>query len=209
MAVIGILGTIHGDDENRKKMGYPIEVMKEAILNFKPDVICGEVRPEDWEKYCTDNSYEGYLGPYEYRNLIIPLCRENNIVFEPVDWFEMDLVKYEFDSMPGDKEKEAYIKKIQEMYGEIFETAKKSTIPFNSFEFNELVIKKHAYQEEMEPIDNTVNWIARNYIMIARINNAAEKHGDKRILCTVGAEHVYFYHRELVKKGYDVIFPLK
>jgi len=26
--------------------------MEELIEEFKPDIICGEVRPEDWEKYC-------------------------------------------------------------------------------------------------------------------------------------------------------------
>ncbi len=58
MPILGILGTIH-DDEMRKKFNYSLEKMEELIEKFNPDVICGEVRPEDWKKYCDNNEYEG------------------------------------------------------------------------------------------------------------------------------------------------------
>lgn len=66
--------------------------MEGIIEQFEPDIICGEVRPEDWEKYCKNIKYEGYLGPNEYRSLIIPLCEKKGIKFIPVDWFEDDMV---------------------------------------------------------------------------------------------------------------------
>jgi hypothetical protein len=209
MCVIGILGTIHNDLEYRKKMGYPIEVLEEAIKDFLPDVICGEVRPEDWEVYCKDKSYDGYLGPFEYRNLIIPLCEKHHIQFVPVDWFERDLINYSLDGQLSEIQQKNYEKEIMKIYDEIFRIAIQSKIPFNSFEFNELVKEKHKLQNEKEPIDNIVNWITRNYIMIARIKNAIENNKGKRILCTVGAEHNYFYYEELKKLGYAIVFPLK
>lgn len=209
MGAIGILGTIHNDLEYRKKLGYPIEIMEEAIKDFMPDVICGEVRPEDYEEYCKDKNYDGYLGPFEYRNLIIPLCEKHGIQFVPVDWFERDLIKYSFDGEFSEIEQKEYEEQIYKIYDDIFKIAQQSEIPFNSFEFNEIVKQKQKFQEEKEPINSIVNWTTRNHIMIARIKNAIENNKDKRILCTVGAEHNYFYYEELKKLGYEVIYPLK
>jgi hypothetical protein len=209
MGAIGILGTIHNDLEYRKRLGYPIEIMEQAIKDFMPDVICGEVRPEDYEEYCKDKNYDGYLGPFEYRNLIIPLCEKHGIQFVPVDWFERDLIKYSFDGEFSEVDQKEYEEQIFKIYDDIFIIAKQSQIPFNSFEFNEIVKQKHKFQEDKEPIDNIVNWITRNHIMIARIKNAIENNKGKRILCTVGAEHNYFYYKELRRLGYEVIYPLK
>ena len=209
MGVIGILGTIHNDLEYRKKMGYPIEIMEKAIRDFMPDVICGEVRPEDWQEYCKDKNYGGYLGPFEYRNLIIPLCEKHDMQFIPVDWFERDLINYSLDGEFSETEQKEYEEQIFKIYDEIFKVAKQSKIPFNSFEFDELIKEKHKIQNEKEPIDNIVNWITRNHIMIARIKNAIENNKEKRILCTVGSEHNYFYYEELKKLGYEVVYPLK
>lgn len=209
MTTIGILGAIHNDLEYRIKNGYPIEVMKKAIEDFKPDVICGEVRPEDWEEYCKDKNYDGYLGPFEYRHLIIPMCEKEGIEFVPVDWFERDLVKFQLDAGISEEEMKAYEEKVLKMYEEIFRVARESEIPFNSFEFDRLVKEKHEQELENEPIDYAVNWVARNHIMVARIRMAVEKYKGKRILCTVGAEHNYFYYEELKKLEYDVVYPLK
>lgn len=209
MSIVGILGTIHGDLEYRKRLGYPIEFMEKVIKDFKPDIICGEVRPEDWRKYCQDENYNGYLGPYEYRNLIIPLCEKNSIEFIPVDWFEDDLIEYPFDGIFSEKEEKEYESQILEKYDEIFKIAQQSEIPFNSFKFNEIVKKKQEFQHEKRPVESKVNWIARNYIMVSRIRKAIEDNKGKRILCTVGAEHNYFYYEELKRLGYDVLYPLK
>jgi hypothetical protein len=209
MGAIGILGTIHNDLEYRKKLGYPIEIMEEAIKDFMPDVICGEVRPEDYEEYCKDKNYNGYLGPFEYRNLIIPLCEKHGIQFVPVDWFERDLINHSFDGEFSEAEQKEYEEQIFKIYDDIFKIAQQSEIPFNSFEFNELVKEKQKFQGDKEPIYSIVNWITRNHIMIARIKNAIENNKEKRILCTVGAEHNYFYYEELKKSGYEVIYPLK
>lgn len=43
----------------------------------------------------------------------------------------------------------------------------------------------------------------------ARIRQTIENNRDKGILCTVGAEHNYFYYEELIKLGYDVVYPIK
>jgi hypothetical protein len=44
MTVVGILGLNH-NDEMRNKYNLTLDLIKELILEFNPDVICGEVTP--------------------------------------------------------------------------------------------------------------------------------------------------------------------
>jgi len=209
MGVIGILGTIHGDDDFRQEKGYTLEMIKEAIVEFKPDIIYGEVRPEDWSKYSDDNTYSGYLGPSEYRRLIIPYCKSEGIEFEPVDWFEDDLVDFDYLQSYSETEKEAIIKELDKKYEKIWEVGKKSILPLNSFELDALIMQKQEWLNTIDPIVYNVNWIARNQIMVERIRKVIEKNSEKRILCTVGAEHNYYYYNELKKLNLNLVYPLK
>lgn len=64
MTTVGILGVVH-DDELRQKYNLSLEFIKTLILDFNPDVICGEVLPSSWEHYKKDRTYRGYWGePY-------------------------------------------------------------------------------------------------------------------------------------------------
>ena len=78
-----------------------MERMRELIIEFNPDVICGEVLPVSWEKY----THRGYWGEpaSEYWDLIFPLCEELNIDFVPIDWVELD-VWMDFDPFKNHNE---------------------------------------------------------------------------------------------------------
>lgn len=45
--------------------------------------------------------------------------------------------------------------------------------------------------------------------MIERIKKALSVNEGKRVLCTVGAEHNYFYCKKLEKTNWEVIYPLE
>lgn len=138
MTTLGIIGTVH-TDELREVFHFPLSLLEELIVEFQPDLICGEVRPTDWESYVQHrNAYKGYLGPSEYRTTIIPLCEEMGIDFHPIDWFDDSLTK------------------------------------LDHFE---------AYSEEEQK----------------SLEQQLSTHRDKRILCTVGFEHNYYYYEELSK----------
>jgi hypothetical protein len=209
MGVIGILGTIHGEDSFREELGYTLEVMKQAIIEFNPDIICGEVRPEDWDKYCHDKNYSGYLGPNEYRRMIIPYCESKGIQFIPIDWFEEDMVSLDYLRNYNESQKEQKVKQLKEMYDDIWEIGRKSTLPLNSFEFNEAIMKKEEWLNSLEPTVHNIYWIVRNQLMMERIKRVIQDNRDKRILCTVGAEHNYFYYKELKNIGCKLLFPIK
>ena len=208
MTVVGILGTLHSEDM-RKEFNYPLDKIREVIETFKPDIICGEVRPEDWQKYCSDKSYESYLGPSEYKKLIIPLCEEKEIKFVPVDWFEDDLIKLDYFQGKSDEE----IDKIEPQFNSIIDAymtaAKSSSLPFNSLAFNNIVEKKQNFQETINPAVHNICWTCRNQIMIERVKNVIRENQGKRILCTVGAEHSYFYCKALTGCDIEVIYPIE
>lgn len=208
MSFVGILGTVHSDNM-RKEFNYSLEKLREVIEAFNPEIICGEVRPEDWQKYCDDRNYDGYLGPSEYRKLIIPLCEEKNISFIPVDWFEDDLIK--LDYFQG--KSEAEIDEIEKQFDSIMDTymvaAKSSLLPFNSMEFSAIADKKQTFQGTINPTVHNICWTCRNEIMVERIKLAISENPGKRILCTVGAEHSYFYLKALTCSGVEVIYPIE
>ncbi|MBL4936966.1 hypothetical protein JK636_14525 [Clostridium sp. YIM B02515] len=209
MGTVGILGTMHGEDSFREEIGYTLDVMKEAILNFKPDIICGEVRPEDWQKYCEDKNYSGYLGPNEYRRMIIPLCEKENIKFVPVDWFEDDMIGLSYFRNYDKPTQEALLNEVEQKYKEIFEFGKRSRLPLNSIEWNEVTREKQNWLGSLDSTLHNIYWIARNQLMLERIKKVINENKDKRILCTVGAEHNYFYYDELKKLNCELVFPLK
>jgi hypothetical protein len=59
LTVVGILGMTH-DEELQKKYRYPLTLLKELILDFNPDVICGEVHPQSWKPYFNGMSLMGF-----------------------------------------------------------------------------------------------------------------------------------------------------
>ena len=208
MSVLGILGTIHSE-EMRKEFNYSLDEMEELIEWFKPDIICGEIRPEDWQKYRDNNEYEGYLGPNEYRKLIIPLCEKNDIKFIPVDWFEDDIINMDYFRGKSEKEVNDLEKQFESIMTVYMEVAKKSIIPFNSLDFNSIVEKKQDFQNSINDDVHNVYWTCRNQIMIERIKNVLDINKGTRVLCTVGAEHTYFYYKNLKELNWEIIYPLK
>lgn len=46
MNTVGILWSIHGADDFIIEKGYTIDMMKDIIVGFKPDIIYGEVKLE-------------------------------------------------------------------------------------------------------------------------------------------------------------------
>jgi hypothetical protein len=208
VSVLGILGTVHSD-EMRKEYNYSLEKMRGLIEQFKPDIICGEVRPEDWEKYCNDTEYNGYLGPNEYRRLIIPLCEKTGIKFIPVDWFEDDMVNMDYFKGKSELEVNNIENQLESIMNVYMEVAKNSIVPFNSLDFNNIVEKKQAFQNSINPEVHSLYWTCRNQLMVYRIKEVLSANKGKRVLCTVGAEHTYFYCKQLQEADWEIIYPLK
>jgi hypothetical protein len=206
--VVGVLGTLH-QEEVRQEFRYPLTLLRELIVEFRPDVICGEVRPEDWERYIADRSYQGYLGPSEYRLLIIPLCEELEIEFVPVDKFEEDLANLDHFRSLSKEEAAAAEKQLMLMYERIFERARVCAIPFNGPEVDVAVREKMEWLGLIDPVVQNVLTDCRNQIMVERIRRAiSERHG-KRVLCIAGCEHNGYFVEGLRDGDWELVYPLR
>lgn len=197
----------------RQKYNCTLEFYKKLILEFSPDVICGEVHPSSWELYLKDTTYKGYRGEpaSEYWELIFPLIEENNIEFIPVDWFELDIWS---NFAPFINFTEAQSNDLKQKLSELEEKAKfigsQCPIPFNSLEYDEFTKQRYNWLYQVSPDSTNVHWICRNQIMIQRIRNAVKKHKGKRILCTAGNDHNYCYYDGLKnEKNINLMYPLR
>jgi hypothetical protein len=208
MNIVGVLGTIH-DEQMRKESGYTLERLKEIILSFKPDIICGEIRPIDWNKYIEQEVYNDYLGPNEYRKLIIPLCDEHDIHFIPIDWFTDHLVHLKYSDGMSKEEIEEAEKYFNTIFEQYMKVGMSSELPFNSSEFNDFIKAKQEYQENLNAEVHGEYWLKRNEMMLSQIKKVMMDYEEKRILCTVGCEHVYKFLEELKKSECKLEFPLK
>lgn len=212
MTTVGILGVVHNDDL-RRKHHLTLELIKELIVEFKPDVICGEVLPASWEHYQRDSTYQGYWGepPSEYWDLIFPLCEEMKYDFEPIDWVELD-VWIDFDPFIGFIEpiRGEYNAELDRWFEKQLSTLNSSSLPFNSSEWDEVTKQKYAWLEQINPRSHLLRYVCRHLIMIQRIKNAALKHTGKRILCIVGADHNHSLYEGLVsERDIQLIYPLR
>ncbi|NDI35051.1 hypothetical protein [Chengkuizengella sediminis] len=211
MTVVGILGMTHSLELQEKYNGT-LSLIKELILEFNPDVICGEVHPLSWELFLKEGDPHGILKETqdEYPNLIFPLCKEKGIQFVPVNWFEEDVfVEGPFDKFdPETREQlEAELDRWTEKQ---FETVHKGNIPFNSPGYDKVTEKLYEWLHGVNPELQNIRWNARHYIMVARVKNAAKKYAGKRILCIHGADHNYWYYKSLKnEEGIEVVYPLK
>lgn len=192
---VGLYGSVHNPDF-LKKRGWDEDKIRRLFIDFCPDIICGEVRPEDYIKT------EGYRGPGEYRRFIFDLCSDYNITFCPCDSFdELTLsLNEDFD------ETAPRWTDIMERY---MAAGYASTLPFNSEEYNKVVREKQDYQEKAAPQAHRIIWDRRNQNIINNISQVVQNNPGKRILVVFGAEHSYIIKERLEKlENVKLIFPI-
>ncbi|RED59167.1 hypothetical protein [Cohnella lupini] len=211
MTIVGVLGTIH-NESLRNQFNCSLDLYRDLVEEFKPEIICGEVHPLSWNRYKKDKNDKGYWGEpaSEYWELIFPLCEEKNIEFIPIDWFELDVWN---DFNPFDKFSEEKRKELESMDDEWFSRQMKThsfgSIPFNSKEFDEVTKQKYEWLYQLNPEAQNFRWVVRNQIMIQRARNAIKSNPDKRILCIVGADHSYLFKEGLINDQIRLKYPLR
>lgn len=206
--MIGILGSMH-TDEMRQKFNFSLDQMRDVILRFRPDIICGEIREIDFLNYANDQSYGGYLGPSEYKQLILNLCLQENIEFFPVDWFDDELSNIDFDEGKSKEDIDIFGEKMGQIINQFIQVGASSELPFNSIEFNHVAREKQELQRAYQPKLQSITWDKRNLEIMKNINEVIKKNTEKRILIIFGAEHSYFFIDQISKDNIEIIFPLR
>ena len=211
MTVLGILGMTH-DEELQKKLNFKLSYLKELILDFNPDVICGEVHPRSWELYIKTGEPFGLLGETqaEYPKLIFPLCEEHGIEFVPINWFEEDVFEEEpFDKFDSNTKVQLEERLDKWKYQQLSKW-NAGAIPLNSAEYDDITEEMYNWLHTINPEIQNIVWNARNAIMGARVKNAIKKNPHKRVLCIHGADHNYWYYQAFKNvESIELIYPLR
>jgi hypothetical protein len=74
--LVGVLGTVGA--WHRRAPRYSLRYLEALVCGFAPDLLCAEINRADWEA--------GHLAalPPEYRECLVPLCRELGVIVVPV-----------------------------------------------------------------------------------------------------------------------------
>lgn len=210
MSVVGILGMTH-DPEMQMKYNYPLSLIKELILEFAPDVICGEVHPLSWDLYQrTGNPYGVFKEiQAEYSDLIFPLCESEGFQFVPINWFEADVFEHPFERFDS-LTRERLEQQLSEWNQRQLDTWDRGSIPLNSFDYDMVTSEMYEWLHTVNSDVQDIVWTARHNIMIARVKNAIKAAPDKRILCIHGADHNDWFHCALAKERHiSLVYPLR
>lgn len=204
---LGLFGSIHSAEE-MKQFGLDDNMVMELFDRFQPDIICGEVRREDYEQN------REYQGPSEYRRFIFPYCKEHGIRFVPCDQFKDSDVEYvrRMEKIEVESEDEAL--QIEDEAGRIMEaymkTGADSPLPFNSDEFNAVVEEKQAFQERLYPTEQEIVWNNRNKNIVNNIKHVIEENPSANVLAVFGAEHIYWLKKAFsADENVEIVFPLR
>jgi len=73
---VGVLGTVGA--WHRRAPRYGLRHLEALVRGFAPDLLCAEVNRADWEAGCLA------ALPPEYRECLVPLCRELGVIVVPV-----------------------------------------------------------------------------------------------------------------------------
>jgi uncharacterized protein len=73
VSVLGTVGAWH-----RRALKYRLRHLEALVRDFAPDLLCAEINRADWEA-----GHLAALSP-EYRECLVPLCRELDVIVVPV-----------------------------------------------------------------------------------------------------------------------------
>jgi len=218
-SVVLTVGTIHG--EHRDNPNYSYEDIYHILATFRPDVICVEIPPSYFRKrpYLTEMMLAAIYG-IQHKKEVYPIDW-----WADADWREERRV---YMSLPVYKQKEAIfdslvksnstIQTFIKKYGTEEELWKKNRMGyrfFNGMDYNNYT--REMYHATIAVFgDGCMNLYSkdRNKRMMELINEAIAHNEGKRVIILTGAEHKYFFDRELQKNSHvkliqlDNILPL-
>jgi tetratricopeptide (TPR) repeat protein len=209
-----VIGTIH--QRHNINENYSYEHILNILETFNPDVICVEIRPQEFRK-----------KPYLKEMVLASIYGlESGKMVYPIDWWSssedggsnareerkkyMETPEYLEKKEMHDEltETSSIIQSFYEKYGEWKDYSREQGHSFfNGREFN--AFKSEAYGISMQVYgDHSMNlyWQTRNLNMFIRIKKVIEENKGKRVIILTGADHKYFFDKELEKlREVDVV----
>jgi len=197
---IFIIGTIHSMHYNQD-YHYSIVDLQEQIRALKPDVVCGEIAPEAFDK-----ATEGYFPPEA--SFLAEMAPVLNYRFVPVDWRLDYATQSKADSVYPASVKEKLSFFGSTYFATMNESASQSIYDAIHSESNIAVID--SVFEKIIGADSVAetahgNWNERNRRIAENGMNAA---GDAhRIVFVFGSDHIPQIRRQLQTLGFEPQIP--
>jgi hypothetical protein len=210
-ATVMVLGTIHGVHYNNPN--YNFDHIIQIIETYNPEVICVEIRPQDFRKvlYLTEMVSATIYG------------LKRNIKVYPIDWWPentglsrdayMKTDEYkEKEKIEVSKEKESIV--IQSFNNKYGDWKNYSSIQGFDFWNNEDYNKywEEVYRISMEVYgDGPINlyYETRNNKMLGMIKNVVAENSGKKIMVLTGSEHKHYFDKSLSKENNVELLQLK
>lgn len=198
---LAFFASIHSE-KMMQEFGIDDKRIIQLFDNFKPDIVCGEVRKEDYEQNAA------YQGPSEYRRYVFNYCKERSIKFIPCD--EYDESAIEFSRRMGQIElTDEQSKEWDSIMQAYMNAGASSKVPFNSDEFNTIVERKQKFQRQLDPEAQSIIWDKRNKDIVNNIRKVIIDNPNVNILAIFGAEHIYWLKNAFENtENIEIVFPL-
>ncbi len=188
-----ILATLH--QFHLKSQFYSLDDLRTIIEKIDPDVICIELTEKDLK----DKSAQTIK--IEYPKCILPLSQEKGYMLIPMEPSEPDYSRIINKYKQMNKEIESKKIEIFGLYTEVLYdylfTYWDSPIAVNSSLTNVFFEVKHNFQGSLFGSIEKECWSEWNTHFLNTILEACKTYKEKRILVTVGVEHVYWIKKHL------------
>jgi hypothetical protein len=195
-----LIGSIHNMHFNQDK-NYSVNDLLSQIQQLKPDLICGEITPEAFEK-----PMEGYFPPEAA--FLAEMASEYNYRFEPVDWrldyATQDIASKRFPASVKEK-RSLLLKKVQVEFSEsdkpsFYDDIHKEAILNYLDSLYENIIGTDALAEIASG-----SWNERNRRIIE--NGLAAASNARVIVFVFGLDHIPGLKRHLMLAGIEAKIP--
>ncbi len=203
---VAVLGMIH--DGHRKSTAWGLDVVRETITRYRPDVVIAEIAPDRWQRIWRDYAERGVIEDSrvlrfpEYTDVLLPLKLRMGFAVEPgAAWTQ---------EMSDLREARIHVFEHDAAFAErnvAYQAAVKTAEAQDTSDVTDLddprVIHTDAYDRmtkiALTPYDEYLNdligpggWTNINVAHYRLIDAAIRRHPGKRILITFGAGHKYW-----------------
>jgi len=211
-----VVGTIH--NLHQGNANYPFESFVRILETFDPDVVCVEIRPEDFRRraYLTEMMLASIWG-LEAGRTVVPIDwwdSKNNARDERDDYQQTGEYALKQDEVERLERQSDILRAFQRQHGKdkkIWKRAKKQYATFwNGADFNDYV--REGYRISLEVFgDSCVNlyYETRNSRMLHRIDGALASHAGERVIVLTGAEHKHYFDDALSARDDVTLIPFE
>ncbi len=213
-----VIGTIH--QRHNTNENYSYSHVLQILENFHPDVICVEIRPQDFRKtlYLKEMTLATIYG-LEHDKKVYPIDWWNETNYRQERSQYMETAEYAEKKKEEDKRtaESSIIQSFKKKYGEWKEFSKSQGYSFfNGKEYNDYITRGYDISMSIYG-DHSMNgyWQTRNQNMLNLIRKAIDENRGKRVIILTGAEHKYYFDKYLAEmRDMDLIefsslLPLK